>query len=98
MNIDAPAASRKERVDARVTQEEKRLFERAASLSGCSLTSFVVSTCVTAAREVIRDHEIINLSAADREAFVTALCNPPEPNEALKSAARGYDEVVTRRY
>lgn len=97
MNTEPAPASRKEWVDARITEEEKRMSEQAVSLSGCSVTSFIVSTYVTATLDIIQDHEMINLTAADREAFVTALRNPPESNKALNSAVRNYDEAVIRR-
>lgn len=89
---------RDKRLDARVTAEEKQLFERAASLTGRSTTGFVVSSVLDAARRVIREHESMQLSARDREAVVAALLNPPAPNEALARAAREYEETVERRY
>jgi hypothetical protein len=35
---------------------------------------------------------VINLSERDGKRFAEALANPPEPNEALKEAARKYKE------
>lgn len=90
--------TRDQRVDARVTREEKRLFERAASLAGRSVTSFLVQSSLDAAREIVQAHETIMLTARDRSAFVAALRRPPQPNEALQQAARDYAETVERRY
>jgi len=89
---------RDQRLEARLTVEEKELFERAAALTGRSTTGFVVSTVLDAARRIIRDHEAMALSARDREAVVAALLDPPAPNEALTRAAREYEENVDRRY
>lgn len=94
----AERATRDQRVDARVTQDEKRLFERAASLTGRSVTSFLVQSSLEAAREVIQAHETMTLTARDRDAFVAALRSPPQPNDALRRAARDYAETVERRY
>lgn len=89
---------RDKRLDARVTAEEKRLFERAAALTGRTTTGFVVSSVLEAARRVIREHESMQLSARDREAVVAALLDPQAPSEALSRAAREYGESVERRY
>jgi len=89
---------RDKRLDARVTAEEKSLFERAAALCGRSTTGFVVSSALDAAHRVIREHEQMQLSARDREAVVAALLNPPTPNASLTRAAHDYDESVERQY
>lgn len=81
---------RDRRLDARVTAEDKSLFERAAALSGRSMSSFVVNTLREAARRVIREHETMQLSGRDRRAFVSALLEDAEPAEPLRRAARAY--------
>ena len=81
---------RDQRLDARVTAEDKSLFERAAALTGRSTTSFVVSALREAARRVIREHETMQLSERDRQAFVAALLEDTEPAEPLRRAARGH--------
>lgn len=80
------------RLEARITEEQKELFTKAAALVGRSLSDFVV-TCVseTAARTV-REHEVMTLSVRDREIFVSALLNPPKPGARLRTAARRYKE------
>jgi uncharacterized protein (DUF1778 family) len=79
-----------ERLEARITNEQKQLILRAAALEGRSITDFVVASAQAAARRVIEDHEVIRLSAADREAFVSALLSPPAPHAKLRAAARRY--------
>jgi uncharacterized protein (DUF1778 family) len=86
------APGRPERLEARVTSEQKRLIERAAQLRGTSVTDFVVAKLQEAAAATIRDYEILNLRDESRELFVNMLLNPPEPNEAAKSAAAQYKE------
>jgi uncharacterized protein (DUF1778 family) len=78
------------RLEARVTREQKEFIERAAELEGRSLTEFLVSSAHAAAKQVIREHEILTLSARDRAAFVDALLSPPAPNQRLRRAARRY--------
>lgn len=87
---------RQERLEARVTSDQKRLIERAAQLRGTSVTDFVVAKLQEAAAETIRDFETLHLRDEARELFVHALLNPPEPNEAAKQAAARYKEHMGR--
>ncbi len=83
------------RLEARVSQEVKALLIQAANLEGRSLTDFIVAAVCEQARRVIAQHQVIELSAADSEAFVDALLNPPEPNESLRAAALRYKDVIS---
>ncbi len=77
-----------ERLEARITPEQKALFQRAADLTGRSLTDFVVSSVQEAAEAAIRTHQMLELTARETEAFLAALEHPPAPNERLRVAAR----------
>jgi uncharacterized protein (DUF1778 family) len=87
-----PAMPKLERLEARVTREQKHLIEHAAELEGRSITDFVVASAQSAAKQVIQDHEILKLTARDREVFVQALLNPPRPTNKLRQAVRRYRE------
>ena len=87
---------RAERLEARITRRQKRLLERAAEITGSTLTGFVVSSVQQAAAHVIRDAAELRLRGPASEAFVSALLRPPAPNAALKAAARRY-HARTRR-
>jgi len=84
--------SRTERLETRVTPDQKRLFEHAAQLRGTSLTDFVATQMQEAATATIREFETLRLRDEDREVFVNALLNPREPNEVAKAAAARYKE------
>jgi len=79
-----------ERLEARIPAELKALLARAASIQGRSLTDFVVASASDAARHVIREAEVLELTARDQAAFAAALLNPPDANEALQAAIRRY--------
>lgn len=81
---------RTERLEARVPAELKDVFVRAAALRGQSLTDFIVSTVAEAARQVLRDQDILELTRRDQIAFAEALVHPPAPSAKLRSAARSY--------
>ena len=80
-----------DRIDARLPAETKQLIERAAAITGVTLSDFVISRAYEAATAVVREHETWALNRRDSRAFVEALLNPPEPNEALKAAAARYN-------
>jgi uncharacterized protein (DUF1778 family) len=85
--------SKGERLEARVSNEQKRLFKRAAELLGGTLTDFVVSTLHTAATKIIQDHEVMALVGQDREIFVSALLAPALPSGRLKKAVTRYKKI-----
>ena len=87
-------AARAERLDARVTREEKEMIETAASLRGTSASDFVRMATREAALKTIREHEILTLNDEARRVFVEALLNPPKPNQKAIAAARRYREEI----
>ncbi len=82
--------SKPERLEARITREQKRIIERAAGLRGSSVTDFVVASAQEAATNAIREYEMMTLQGEARDEFVNALLNPPVPNAAAKRAAKHY--------
>ena len=85
---------RTERLDARVTREEKETIETAARLRGTSLTDFVVTTAKEAAVRTIRESEVLTLARRSREIFVEALLYPPKPNERALAAAKRLKQEI----
>ena len=90
------STARGSRLEFRLASDEKEIFERAADLSGSNTTDFVRSTMLAAAREAVRMHEVIELTAEGSRAFVEALLDPPEPNEHLRALARESGVVLER--
>ncbi|WP_425525975.1 DUF1778 domain-containing protein [Halotia branconii] len=84
--------SKAERLEARISKEQKELFQRAAKIQGRTLTDFVISSLLNAANQVIQENEMMILSRKDQEVFVEALLNPPEPSAKLKAAAQRYKQ------
>jgi len=84
--------TRAERLEARVTAEQKSLIERAAALQGRSVTDFVVTSVQEAARHAIERHYQLSLSLRDSELFVDALLNPRPVNDRLRDTVRRYRE------
>ncbi len=78
---------KRERLEARMSREQKALIERAAQLQGRSITDFLIASAQQEVERVIHEHEVMVLSLRDSVDFVEALLNPP-PNEALREAFR----------
>ena len=86
--------TRAERLDARVTREEKEMIETAANLRGTSASDFVRMATKEAALSIIREHEVLTLNEDARRIFVEALLHPPKPNQKAIAAARRYREEM----
>lgn len=90
-------APRQERIDFRTTRDNKVLIERAAAVLGRSISDFAVSTLVDAAGRVVREHEILTLSARDQMMLAEALLAPSAPPRRLMAAARRYRQRAGRK-
>ena len=82
------------RIDARLPTETKQLIERAAIITGVTVSDFVISKAYEAAAMVVQEHETWVLNRRESKKFVDALLNPPDPNEALRAAAARYKARV----
>jgi uncharacterized protein (DUF1778 family) len=83
---------RGERLEVRVTADQESLIERAAALQGCSVTAFVLTSAQDAARRTIEEHQRLDLSLRDSQAFVQALMNPMPVIARLRDTVRRYRE------
>ena len=68
------------RLEARLTDEQKALFQHAADLTGRSLSEFVVSSAQEVAARAVREPEVLTLGGRDRQVFWDALLDPISPN------------------
>jgi uncharacterized protein (DUF1778 family) len=82
--------TRAQRLETRVTAEQKNLIERAAALQGRTITDFVLTSVQDAARRTIEEHQQLELSVRDSKAFVEALLNPRPVNARLRDTVRRY--------
>lgn len=83
---------KKERIDIRVTPEEKRMFIRARKLNGeSSLSGFVTRIVKNKSFEIIEKENRILASERDRKIFFDSIFEDQEPNQALKDATKRYE-------
>jgi uncharacterized protein (DUF1778 family) len=90
---------KKERLEARLTREQKEHIEQAARIKGTSVSDFVILSAEEAALRTLREQQELTLNERAREVFADALLNPPAPGERLSAAAERYKKWarITRR-
>ena len=94
MSRKSTAKARDERLEVRISRDQKALFQRAAELQGRTLTDFLIASVHDAAVRVIEETRTIRLNSANSRAFADALRNPRKPNARLKAAAERYLKVT----
>jgi uncharacterized protein (DUF1778 family) len=83
------------RINFRLSSELKKTIEDAAAQTGQSVSDFAISTLVQAARKVLHDQQVTQLSQRDRKVFAAMLEDESsKPNEALVKAAKRYKKQV----
>ena len=93
-SIPARGRTRAQRLETRVTAEQKTLIEHAAALQGRTVTDFVLTSVQDAARRAIEEHRQLELSVRDSQAFVDALLDPRPVNDRLHDTVRRYREAT----
>ena len=86
--------ARSSRLDVRLRKEQKLLIEQAARLLGQTVSAFTTAVALREAEQVIEKFGNLRLSNRDRDIFLAALDNPPEPNAKLRRAVKEYAEKV----
>ena len=88
------SSERNQRLEARVSADQKTLFLRAAELQGRTLTDFVIASVHEAAVRTVADMQAIRLTLDESRAFADALLSPREPSDRLTAAARRYVQTL----
>jgi uncharacterized protein (DUF1778 family) len=76
----SPPERKKERLELRVAPSAKALIQRAMAVSGLTAGDLA--------------YERMVLTAADRDAFLDAILNPPEPADRLIAALRRHRDLM----
>jgi uncharacterized protein (DUF1778 family) len=85
---------KKNRLDLRISDNDKELIEKAIAINGNStMTSFILNAARKQAKEIVEEHETILASEKDKQGFFNAILSTEnEPNEALKKAIKRHLE------
>lgn len=85
-----------DRIDVRISKENKELIKHAAEISGFkSISDFIVYMTINEAQRMMEDEAQIVKSIEDKILIVETLLNPPAPNQELKSALDQYKDLST---
>ncbi|HGX0083383.1 TPA: type II toxin-antitoxin system antitoxin AtaR [Escherichia coli] len=82
------SAVKKQRIDLRLTDDDKSMIEEAAAISNQSVSQFMLNSASQRAAEVIEQHRRVILNEESCTRVMDALSNPPSPGEKLKRAAK----------
>jgi len=82
------------RLNFRLPVELKEKIERAAIVSGVTVTDFAINALANSAENVLEKHQNRVLSDRDRDIFLAMLDSDREPNEELKKLAEEYKNRV----
>ena len=85
-----PRELKKERLELRVAASAKALIHRAMAVSGLTAGDLAYE----GARRVLDEHQRMVLTGADRDAFLDAVVNPPEPTDRLIAALRRHRDLT----
>lgn len=81
-------ALKKQRIDLRLSDDDKSAIEEAAAISNQTITQFMVASASQRAAQVIEQHRRLILNEESWTRVMDAISNPPEVNDRLKRAAK----------
>ena len=84
-------------VEVRIPPDALAVVKRAAELQGRSISDFVATAALDAARRTIEETRIVRLSVADQRAIVVAIFDPPAPLPSLIRAADAHGSLIRDR-
>lgn len=88
--------NKEERIEIRVSSQDKKIFKKAQKLSGDkSFSSFIVRIVKQQAEDILAKKDQIIASVNDRQKFFDAVFGNPQPNQNLIEAAKRYKSKTT---
>lgn len=89
----ATPALKKQRIDLRLSDDDKSMIGEAAAITHQSNAQFMRNSASEREAAVIEKHRRIVLNEASWTRVMDALSVPPEPNDKLKRAARRLSDM-----
>lgn len=88
-------SNKDERIEIRISAQDKQVFQKAQKLSGDkSFSSFVVRVVKKQAEEIVAKNDRILASERDREIFFSAVFGERRSNSNLIEAAEKYKSQI----
>lgn len=81
------------RMDFRLPEQVKAMFEKVAALRGQTTSAYVVEAAARQAERDLREAETLRFNAEESRALVASLAEPFAPNDKLARALKRHDEA-----
>jgi uncharacterized protein (DUF1778 family) len=81
------------RLDLRLSQKDREHIDRAATLAGLPVATFVRTAVLREADRTVAADSVATLSSAESRRFLAALRKPFAPNAALRRALQRGNEL-----
>ena len=85
--------NKRERLELRCTEAQRRISDQAVALRGGSLTDFILGAAQEKAIDLIKDFQSLKLGRQDSQLLARVLLHAPEPNVRLKRAAKRHSSA-----
>ncbi|RUO18191.1 DUF1778 domain-containing protein [Aliidiomarina iranensis] len=72
------------RIELKTNAKVKAELERAAAISGISLTAFVIQQAADAAKRIVNEADTVRLNEEAWQKLNEVIDTPPQPTQALK--------------
>ncbi len=82
--MPATLANESARINLRTSTEAKIVIERAASLMGTTVSSFMLQNAYEAARRIVSENDTLLLTQRDFDAFTASMQKTAKPKAALR--------------
>ncbi len=82
--MSATLTNESARINLRTSAEAKAVIERAASLMGTTVSSFMLQNAYEAARRIVSENDTLLLTQRDFDSFAASMQKPPKPKAALR--------------
>jgi uncharacterized protein (DUF1778 family) len=84
------------RLNFRLPSDTKEKIERAAVVSGLTVTDFAIHSLLSSAENILERHQATILSDRDRDVFLELIEAEEEPNETLRCAAEEHRRLISK--
>jgi uncharacterized protein (DUF1778 family) len=86
------------RLNFRMDPSLKKIIQETATVTGQTVSDFAISALTRAARQVVEERDVTELSNRDRDLFLALLDDTHrKPNKALKEAASRYRKQIGKK-
>jgi uncharacterized protein (DUF1778 family) len=83
----------KDRIDVRISKEQKDFVKYASELRGFkNLSEFVIHCINTEATKIVMENDLVVKTMEDKRIFLNTILNPPAPNNQLRKAQLRYQK------